>query len=214
MKVFLNIKRKEEKMGTLSTDKINYWLDKDLPDRLIITPLLDREEQIRDNSVDLRLGNEFIITKRTSFPYIDVANKDEIEKDIGQYQERIIISFKKPFILHPNQLILGSTLEYISLPTELSAYVLGRSSWGRLGLIIATATTVSPGFKGCITLELINLGEVPILLYPGVRIAQLVIHTVEGKGEYKGRYSCPTGPEFSRIYKDDELNFWVTDTIW
>lgn len=201
-------------MGALSTDKINYWLDKDLPDRLIITPLLDREEQIRDNSVDLRLGNEFIITKRTSFPFIDVANKDEIEKDIGQYQERIIINFKKPFILHPNQLILGSTLEYISLPKELSAYVLGRSSWGRLGLIIATATVVSPGFKGCITLELINLGEVPILLYPGVRIAQIVVHTVEGKGEYKGRYSCPTGPEFSRIYKDDELNYWVTDTIW
>lgn len=109
---------------------------------------------------------------------------------------------------------MGSTLEYISLPTKLSAYVLGRSSWGRLGLIIATATTVSPDFKGCITLELINLGEVPILLYPGVRIAQLVIHTVEGEGKYKGRYSCPTGPEFSRIYKDDELDFWVTDTIW
>lgn len=89
-------------MGTLSTDKINYWLDKDLPDRLIITPLLDREEQIRDNSVHLRLGNEFIITKRTSFPYIDVANKNEIEKEIEQYQERIIIRFNKPFVLHPN----------------------------------------------------------------------------------------------------------------
>jgi dCTP deaminase len=197
-------------MGTLSTEKINEWLNHKFPDtnRLVITPLLDREVQTKDNSVDLRLGNEFIITKRTSFPYIDVANKKVIEKDIGQYQERIIVGFKDQFVLHPNQLILGSTLEYISLPNKLSAYVLGRSSWGRLGLIIATATTVSPNFKGCITLELINLGEVPIILYPGVRIAQLVIHTVEGEGLYTGRYSCPTGPEFSRIYRDEEIEFW------
>jgi dCTP deaminase len=195
-------------MGTLSTKKINEWLDKKFPDRLVITPLLDRNVQTMDNSVDLRLGNEFIITKRTSFPYIDVAKKDVIEKEIGQYQEKIKIGFKDNFVLHPNQLILGSTLEYISLPKKLSAYVLGRSSWGRLGLIIATATTVSPNFKGCITLELINLGEVPIILYPGVRIAQLVLHTVEGEGSYGGRYSSPTGPEFSRIYRDQEIEFW------
>lgn len=198
-------------MGILSTDKIDKWLNKKVSERLIITPLLDRKKQTEDNSIDVRLGNEFIITRRTSFPYIDVAKKGVIEKEIGQYQERVLIGFNENFVLHPNQLILGSTLEYIYLPKKLSAYVLGRSSWGRLGLIIATATAVSPEFKGCITLELLNLGEVPIILYPGVRIAQLVIHTVEGEGSYKGRYSCPTGPEFSRIYKDDELDFWGSE---
>ena len=86
--------------------------------------------------------------------------------------------------------------------------MIGRSSWGRLGLIIATATAVSPCFKGSITLELVNLGEAPLVLYPGVRIAQLVVHTVEGIGTYEGRYTCPTGPEFSRIYLDKEMVFW------
>jgi dCTP deaminase len=195
-------------MSSLSAESILEWMGKPFPDRLIITPLLGNENQIGGNSVDLRLGNEFIIIKGTSFSAIDPTNKGNIEKNIGHYQERIRINIHEEFVLHPNRLILGSTLEYISLPKKLSAYVLGRSSWGRLGLIIATATTVSPDFKGCITLELINLGEVPIILYPGVRIAQLVLHTVDGEGSYEGRYSCPTGPEFSHIHRDEEIEFW------
>jgi dCTP deaminase len=175
---------------------------------LIITPLLEWEEQTKDNTVDLRLGNEFIITRRTSFPAIDPTRTQEIEEKIGQYQERIRLGFHEKFVLHPNQLILGSTLEYVALPKKLSAYVIGRSSWGRLGLIIATATAVSPCFKGCITLEMVNLGEAPLILYPGVRIAQLVLHTVKDEGTYEGRYTCPTGPEFSRIHKDEEMSFW------
>jgi len=195
-------------MATLSTREIKVWQKKKYPDRLIITPLLEEEEQIKDNTVDLRLGTEFIITRRTSFPAIDATKGIEIEQRIGQYQERIRIGFHEHFVLHPNQLILGSSLEYVSLPSQLSAYVIGRSSWGRLGLIIATATAVSPLFKGCITLELVNLGEAPLILYPGIRIAQLVLHTVKGKGTYSGRYNCSTGPEFSKIYKDDEMKFW------
>jgi dCTP deaminase len=195
-------------MSTLSTQKIRKWLRKPLPHKLVITPLLEWEEQTKNNSVDLRLGNEFIITRRTSFPAIDPTLSQEIEERIGQYQERIRLGFHEKFILHPGQLILGSTLGYVALPKDLSAYVIGRSSWGRLGLIIATATAVSPCFKGSITLELVNVGEAPLILYPGVRIAQLVLHTVEGEGSYEGRYTCPTGPEFSRIYKDEEMSFW------
>lgn len=99
--------------------------------------------------------------------------------------------------------------EYLSLPKGLTATVEGRSSWGRLGLIIATACNVDPGFKGCLTLELVNNGEAPLVLYPGVRIAQLVFHRAEGEGYYRGgKYDCPVGPQFSRIGDDKEIPFW------
>jgi dCTP deaminase len=177
---------------------------------LVITPILD-SAQIRDNSLDLRLGNEFIVTRRTTFPALDPSHGVTLRKEIQQYQERIRINRRKSFVLHSNQLVLGCTLEYVALPKEVAGYVVGRSSWGRLGLVIATATAVAPLFKGSITLELLNLGEVPLVLYPGVRIAQLVLHTVKGSSEYTGRYRYPTGPEFSRVYEDEDLEFWGDD---
>ena len=76
-------------------------------------------------------------------------------------------------------------------------------------MIIATACNVDPGFKGCITLELVNSGEAPLVLYPGVRIAQLVFHHADGKAKYdEGKYDCPVGPQFSRINHDKEIVFW------
>jgi dCTP deaminase len=195
-------------MSTLSTAEIRKRLAEGLPNGLIITPLLEQVEQTTGNTVDLRLGNEFIVTQRTSFEAIDPTLREEIESRIEEYQQHLTRRFHEKFVLHPGQLILGSTLEYVALPNNLSAYVIGRSSWGRLGLIIATATEVSPCFKGSITLELVNVGEAPLVLYPGVRIAQLVLHTVAGKGTYEGRYTCPTGPEFSKIYRDNEMQFW------
>jgi dCTP deaminase len=97
---------------------------------------------------------------------------------------------------------------------DVLAYVIGRSSWGRLGLIIATATVIHPGFKGCITLELVNHGDIPIELYPGCFICQLVLHEVQPpqKKPYEGKYSGwvgPTSPEFSKIYKDKDLRRWL-----
>ena len=179
-----------------------------LDNRLVITPLLDPQNQIGDSSVDVRLGNEFILIRKRTFSHLDLGDPSRIRDKIAKYQERIRIELKKEFILHPNQLVLGSTLEYVRLPDNLACYVIGRSSWGRLGLVIATASAVAPNFRGCITLELINLGEVPLVLYPGVRIAQLVLHRTAGHDQYTGRYRCPTGPEFSRIYDDPELAFW------
>jgi len=175
--------------------------------RLCITPLLD-EDQIGDASVDLRLGNEFIIIRQSNLLSVDPSLGSELGKDIGKYQERIRVCFGERFFLHPNQFILGSSLEYISLPADFTAQVEGRSSWGRLGLIIATATPVAPGFKGVVTLELINAGQAPIVLYPGLVIAQLVISDTTDEVSYEGRYHVPTGPEFSRIYKDKYVSFW------
>lgn len=195
-------------MSVLTKEEIKKALNRPLENKLVITPMLDEENQIGESSVDVRLGNEFILIRKRTFGSFDISDPEDMESMIRLYQEKIRIEFQKEFILHPNQLVLGSTLEYIRLPDDLFCYAVGRSSWGRLGLIIATASAVSPNFRGCITLELINLGEVPLVLYPGMRIAQLVFHTTKGTGSYSGRYPCSTGPQFSRIHMDDDLQFW------
>src|SRR5690348_14815723 len=148
--------------------------------KLVITPLISENDQIHNGSVDLRLSNEFIISKKIKFETIDPSQKkEELEPKIRQFQEIEYADLGEKIILHPGEFILGATLEYIRLPSDLLGYVLGRSSWGRLGLVIATATTVNPRYSGIVTLELANLGTAPITLYPGMRICQIVLHTVE-----------------------------------
>lgn len=197
-------------MSTLSIKHIIEYMEKrDIKDRLIVTPLFDPADFFDASSINVRLGNEFIIMNKRSFPNLDIFNKEELSSGIERYQEKIRINYREQFVLHPNQLIIGSTLEYLSLPKTLMCYVVGKSSWGRMGLIIATATKVDPGFKGCITLEIINEGEVPIVLYQGIPIAQLVFHEMVGTYEYTGKYSYSTGPQFpdfSDSYK--KWRFW------
>lgn len=176
--------------------------------RLTVTPLLD-PKQVGDASIDVRLGGEFIVIRHTNLATVDPAERSKIRKNIGRYQERVYTGFGDRFILHPHQFVLGSTLEYVGVPLDLGAQVMGRSSWGRLGLIIATATTVAPGFKGAITLELINYGQAPLVLYPGVVIAQITFETTTSEVEYCGRYNYPTGPEFSKIHEDADIGRWV-----
>jgi dCTP deaminase len=197
-------------MGLLSKHEIYRWLNKELEKRLVITPILNPEKQITEGAVDLRLGTTFVLTQKTAFPAMDATpGEHELKEEIQKYQFRVSKRPHEQFVLHPQQLVLGATLEYVAFPPGVGGYVLSRSSWGRLGLIIATATFVNPGFKGCLTLELLNLGEVPLVLYPGLRVAQLVLHTVSGKpGTHKSRYQYPTEPEFSRVYVDEEMEFW------
>jgi len=179
----------------------------DREERLVVTPLLDLN-QVGDASLDTRLGSEFIVIRHTNLACINPTETSVIEEEIGRYQDRVRVRFGEQFVLHPRQLVLGSTLEYVALPHDLTAQVLGRSSWGRLGLIIATATVVGPGFKGVITLELLNEGQVPLILYPGMIIAQLLFEQTWGGVSYTGRYDFPTGPQFSRIHKDKDIGFW------
>lgn len=142
-----------------------------------VLPLLDPIHQIDDCSIDVRLGNEFI---ETLLPYTTKIDPAELgnQSRPEEFQTKIYLPFGKPYVLHPNKFVLGSTLEYLVFPKDFFGFVVGRSSWGRIGLIIATASKVDPLFKGCITLEITNLGNVPILLYPGSRIGQLTIHKV------------------------------------
>jgi dCTP deaminase len=170
-----------------------------LEDRLVIAPLLD-PAQVGAAAVDLRLGTEFLLLKRTRRSGIDPAVRSQA--DLDELQERVVVPFGEKLWLHPRHFILAATLEYLALPRDLCANVVGRSSWGRLGLIVATAVFVHPGFHGCLTLELVNEGDSPIALRPGSRIAQLSLHRLDTAAEVssdQGKYHAPVRPEPSRL---------------
>lgn len=184
--------------------------DPDLARRLVVTPLLSPGDTIGSSSVDVRLGNQFIVMKREAFPQLDISRTDSEGRPTERYQERVVRRFREAFVLHPRQLVLGSTLEYVRVPTDLMCYVIGKSTWGRMGLVIATATKVDPGFRGCITLEIVNEGEVPLVVYPGLPIAQLVFHSAGPAQAYRGKYDCPVGPEFPRFReRTGAWRFWL-----
>ena len=142
-------------MSVLGNKRIRTLLsDVDISQRLIVTPLL-MDTQIGEASIDIRLGNDFIITRRGNLSSIDPATSSIKEH---RYQTKHYTNLKQRFYLHPNELVLAGTLEYFKLPINVAGFVTSRSSWGRAGLVIATATAVHPGFTGTITLDLINRG--------------------------------------------------------
>lgn len=192
----------------LSKEEIIRQLDEGpLKERLIITPLLDRNLQISGTSVDLRLGFHFILSRRANIAAIDSMSSSS-ELLSKRANERVTLVRGKELRLLPGEFALGATLEYVALPANLAGHVTSRSSWGRAGLVIATAISVAPGFKGVITLELANIGVVPLVLRPGVRIAQIVLTRTNATETYTGRYSCPTYPEFGKVHLDKDLQFW------
>lgn len=199
-------------MGILSGLEIKQYLDKG---DLHIMPFFDYHKLPDTNTIDLRLGSQFIFMRRGELASLTFPkeNLKALEEDIGRFYEQVYIRPGQRIVIHPRELVLGTTLEYIYLPKDITAYVIGRSSWGRLGLIIATATIIHPGFKGCITLELVNHGNIPLELYPGYPIAQISLH--RGSSEqtpYKGKYSGwvgPTSPEPSKIHTEKEIIMWT-----
>ena len=164
-------------------------------DRLFVTPILE-DDQIGPASIDIRLGAQFIVTRRGNLPFFD-PKKDQAQRQ--GYQAVHTLNPGGVFYLHPNELVLASTLEYIRLPVSVAGHVTSRSRWGRAGLVIATATAIHPGFTGTITLELINLGEVPLALYPEERVAQLIISECIGGTAYDGSLSYQTGATFASL---------------
>ena len=147
---------------------------------LVITPMLDPEKQLQKGSasVDLRLGTRFVVSRKGDLPCIDTKLKN-FEEEVANLQDIYYVNIGKRFVLHPGHFVLASTLEYLCLPANLAGNVVTRSSWGRHGLVIATAVAIHPGFVGPLTLELRNLAEVPLILYPGRRILQVFFHEVE-----------------------------------
>lgn len=158
---------------------------------LSITPL--EKHQIQPASVDIRLGDTF------SGIYSEFSGVVSLDKAIPYTTTKT-----DKFILLPGQFILATTMEYFCLPNDLTAFVEGRSSIGRLGLFIQNAGWVDPGFQGEITLELYNANQYPIELHAGRRIGQLVFAKLdcEAANPYNGKYQNQKGSTASRIYLD------------
>lgn len=174
--------------------------------KIILKPKPVLSKQLGPASLDLRLGSEFRIFNSIKKSYIDPLDHQTFKN----LTKLIKIKDKEPFILHPGGFVLAITLEEVALPNDVGARIEGRSSWGRLGLIVhSTAGYVDPGFKGRLTLEMSNIGILPILLYPGMRICQLAFEslTSPSKNPYSKRkdskYYGNQHPTESRIYKDD-----------
>lgn len=188
-------------------DIIDRLSTKDNEKKIFINPILS-SSQIQPASMDLRLGSEFLIIKIGKITHLDpLRNPADVKFEVEKYTDRYkILNKDDRFILHPDEFVLGCTLEYIRLPMDIAARVEGRSSWGRLGISVhSTAGYVDPGFCGNITFELKNMGKVPIPLYPGIRIAQLAFFKVNNDIKYKGKYNESFGVVSSKYFEDYEF---------
>src|SRR5688500_11108627 len=134
---------------------------------------------VQPSSVDVRVDRQFRVFHNSRHPYIDVR------KPMEDLTELVEVSDSEPFVLHPGEFVLGQTLERVSLPDDLVARLEGKSSIGRLGLLIhSTAGFVDPGFEGNLTLELSNLANLPITIYQGMPIGQISFMRLDGSVEH------------------------------
>lgn len=161
---------------------------------LKISPL--EEGQVQPASVDIRLGNTFSIVEDSPSGIITLENEIKYKTITTD-----------TYILLPNQFVLATTMEYFDLPNDLTAFVEGRSSLGRMGLFIQNAGWVDPGFKGEITLELYNANRCAIELKAGRRVGQLVFAKMDSEAlnPYNGKYQGQTGATGSRVFMDKEV---------
>ena len=175
---------------------------------LVIEPLGDLDLQVQPASVDLRLGRTFLEFQHANIPCIHPESEQEVE----EYVEETVVDEDGEFILHPGDFVLGTTHERVEIPDDLIAHVEGRSSLGRLAIVVhATAGLCDPGYQGQITLELSNLGTAPVALTPGMRISQLTFTELKTPadrpyGSERGsKYQGQTGPQASKIQGDREF---------
>ncbi len=169
---------------------------------IIIEPL--GENAIQPSSVDLRIDSQFRVFRNHSLGIIDV------KRNLEDLTELVTISNGDPFILHPGEFVLGSTLERVAVPEDLVARLEGKSSLGRLGLLIhSTAGFVDAGWDGQLTLELSNVANLPITLYSGMKIGQISFQQMTtpaenpyGSDSLGSKYQNQTGPRPSRYWEN------------
>ena len=170
--------------------------------RILIEPYDD--ELVQPCSIDVTVGDTFRVFRNSRYPYIDV--KLEME----DLTELVRVGPDEPFILHPGEFVLGVVAERVALPHDIVATLDGKSSLGRLGLVVhQTAGVIDAGFDGHITLELANMANLPITVYPGMRIAQLSFMTLTtpadrpyGSGGLGSKYQGQAEPTPSRYYQN------------
>ncbi|MSO41374.1 MAG: dCTP deaminase [Solirubrobacterales bacterium] len=171
--------------------------------RIVFDPY--EESLVQPSSVDVRVDSKFRVFNNSRYPYIDVRQPME------DLTELVTVEESQPFILHPGEFVLGQTLERVQLPGDLVARLEGKSSLGRLGLVIhSTAGFVDPGFAGNLTLELSNLATLPITIFHGMPIGQISFMRMDGVVEHPygcreagSKYQGQAEPTASRFY----LNF-------
>jgi dCTP deaminase len=176
--------------------------------RLGVDPL--DEAMIQPSSIDVRLDRFFRVFNNTKYTHIDPRQRQD---DLTSLVETVD---DESFVLHPGEFVLGSTFESVVLPDDLAGRLEGKSSLGRLGLLThSTAGFIDPGFQGHITLELSNVANLPITLWPGMKIGQLCLFRLTSAAEHPygsteagSRYQGQRGPTPSRAY----LNFHRVDT--
>lgn len=169
---------------------------------IVIDPPIDPETQLGPCSVDLRLGNEFKVFEHSRWPFIDVRqpfNPDEIMRTVLVPEDGI-------FVMQPGELVLATTIESITLPANLLARLEGRSSLGRLGIIVhGTAPRFDPGWSGRAVMELGNIGRIPVGLRPGMRICSMTFEELSSPAERPygskptHKYAGQSGPLGSRL---------------
>ena len=168
--------------------------------RIVIDPFDD--ELVQPSSIDVRISHLFRVFRNHTAGVIDVKSDMTGLTELVEMPE----DGSEPFMLHPGEFVLGSTLERVGVPDDLVGRVEGKSSLGRLGLLIhSTAGFIDAGFTGQITLELMNQSNMPIVLNPNMRICQLVIHQLHGQSQipYRGKYQNQVGPTPSKIREDE-----------
>jgi dCTP deaminase len=159
---------------------------------------------VQPSSIDLHVDATFRTFHNARYPYIDVR------KEMGDLTEVVEVKPDEPFILHPGEFVLGSTLERVALPDDLVARLEGKSSLGRLGLLIhSTAGYVDPGWDGYLTLELSNVANLPITIYPGMKIGQISFFRLTtpadvpyGSAAAGSKYQGQRGPTPSRFFEE------------
>ncbi|EQD87668.1 dCTP deaminase [Saccharopolyspora erythraea] len=165
---------------------------------------------IQPSSIDVRLDRYFRVFDNTKYTHIDPSQQQDELTSLREVPD------DEPFVLHPGEFVLGSTFELVGLPDDLAGRLEGKSSLGRLGLLThSTAGFIDPGFSGHITLELSNVANLPITLWPGMKIGQLCLFRLSSPADHPygtkqagSRYQGQRGPTPSRAY----LNFVRADT--
>src|ERR1035437_9142775 len=173
--------------------------------RIKILPKPDLKTQLGSCSIDLKLGSSFRVFEHSRHAYIDPFKKD-ISDDVTR---EIEVKEKEPFIIQPGDFVLATTIEYIEVPDDLTGRLEGRSSIGRLGIVIhSTAANIECGFRGHITLELANMGKMPVALYTGMRICSISFEQLSSPADvpyykkHNAKYVGQKGPGESKISRE------------
>ena len=179
---------------------------------LIIRPLLE-QSQIKDVTIDLRLGYDFLVSVQGRESSIDASLNDDNKHPIDSFFQETRRRIGDTFLLHPNQTVLASSLEYLKIPQDIYVSLNMRSSYSRLGLSISTI--IQPGYCGCASLELTNANKNPIKLTVGAAIFQISLIQLSTSLNYfseERKYICSVKPEVSAAIKDKDKV--ILNTLW